>query len=274
MNSNAVIASEDSPSRRMSGACNDDDGDHDTALSSSTATSSCTAHDDDDDINHDTTDNNDVDDTKKLSTKLIVRKLTHESRFLEILCSRKDTYGDVLYKRPYEYSAPCNNKNEEDNVKSGRIMCNSCEYTGKLWFMKLGGIRFREVIRILDICSTSSNDEHADANATRNRDIITLECTSLLNHNRSSKQGGKGDDDNNFVPCARVTCQLIVDKQKDDDEVVRIIHIGDIHGELLLLGGSTSKLLLLLPGKKQIVSVITSTFRDAVNEYVDELLLL
>merc|ERR1712232_1234512 len=195
-----------------------------------------------------------------------------------------DTYGDVLYTRgPYCCSATtCNNNNYN---KTETTMCNSCEYTGKLWFMKLGGIRFREVIQILDIthseeeedCSTSStsNDEHhTEDNATRcSRDIITLECTSSLKNHGSSK-GEK--DDNKFVPCARVTCQIIVDykQQKDNDEVVSsIIRIGDIDGELLLLS-SSKKLFLLLPGKKQIVSVITSTFRDAMNEYVDELQLL
>uniref|UniRef100_A0A7S2LMA7 Uncharacterized protein n=1 Tax=Leptocylindrus danicus TaxID=163516 RepID=A0A7S2LMA7_9STRA len=268
MNSNTLIASEgstNSPRENISGAScktctyNDED-DHDTALSS-TATSSCIAHNDTD------TDNNDVVDTKPLlSTKSIVHKFTHESRFLEILCSRKDTYGDVLYRPLYSNNNTCNN--EQDNKNKTETICNSCEYTGKLWFMKLGGIRFREVIQILDI--TSEEEDCPTSNATRTRDIITLECTSSFNNHRSSSKGEK--DDNKFVPCARVTCQLIMEKQKDNEKVVSI-SIGDIGGELLLLS-SSKKLFLLMPGKKQIVSAITSTFRDAMNEYVDELLLL
>jgi len=273
MNSNVVLASSEgststsSPSKNIIGdtswrtnTYNDHD---DTALSSSTASTTSSCY-----IAHTNTDDNDVvnDDNnkkpQKLSSKSIVHKFTHESRFLEILCSRKDTYGDVLYQPYNEEDDKNNNYNNNNTTKT--TICNSCEYTGKLWFMKLGGIRFREVIQILDITCTTSEE---DGSATRRRDIITLECTSSFKNSKGEKDGN-----NKFVPCARVTCQIIVDndkQQKKDNE--QVVSIGDIDGELLL-----PKLFLLLPGKvkKQIVSVITSTFRDAMNEYVDELLLL
>jgi len=267
-----------SPSEQIIGdtSCTNTYDNDDTALSSSTASTTSSCY-----IAHTNTDDNDVvnDDNnknlpQKLSSKSIVHKFTHESRFLEILCSLKDTYGDVLYQPYSEEDDKNNNYNNNNTTKT--TICNSCEYTGKLWFMKLGGIRFREVIQILgDIttCSTTS-EEDGTCSATTRRDTITLECTSSFKNSKGEKDGNK------FVPCARVTCQIIVDndnkqQKKDDNKQVVIsntcIRIGDIDGELLL-----PKLFLLLPGKvkKQIVSVITSTFRDAMNEYVDELLLL
>lgn len=118
-----------------------------------------------------------------------------------------------------------------------------CEYTGKVWFVKLSGIRFREVVQVLDV-------KHDDDDS---RSSVTLQCTS------SFDRKGKG----NFVPCARVMCKIGAVMAQNGDVDVRIM---ECSGELLNMK--------LLPGKKQIVSVITSIFRDAMDTYMDEFKLL
>jgi len=105
--------------------------------------------------------------------------------FLRHLVGRKSTSDEIFYR---DTGGDSSGANDGNVGMVGSSTTSICEYTGRLWFMKnLGGIRFREMIRIRDNGGRRGEEEPSST---------AVECLTAF------RRGNDGD----WIDCSRVVC--------------------------------------------------------------------
>ena len=79
-------------------------------------------------------------------------------------------------------------------------MTNTCEYTGKLWFMRRSGIQFRETVRIC------TEDRGSSSTMSSSLSSSSVECLTKYKHK------------NEWVDCSKVICTFAIPPPPSTEE--------------------------------------------------------
>lgn len=183
--------------------------------------------------------------------------------FLKELVHWKDTCNEEYYTHLYDNNHNHNHKqrlvhhandndNDNDNAKQSAHphphphAQHIVEYTGRLWFLRKTPVRFQEIVRLVDV-SSSSCGTHSTA---------TVECvTKYKLRARSNKS--------NWIDCSRVLCTFVSNKGGRNNNRGSGADAFEMNVESELLVGVP-----LMGIRKKITRQISDTFEDAAKAFL------
>lgn len=182
-----------------------------------------------------------------MTSTAVLRALNSE-HFLRDLVALKDT-ENATYRTTTTTTRPSIagtgprkvNALSEDDANDD-VVVTSCEYTGKLWFLRKAGLRFRETVTV--VAATGEGDDGV---------AIVARCDSELRKN------GK------WIKCSSTTCTVGNDPTRDDAKE------NEDGGAFAFVVKSELSVKLPLRGvSSAVVKKINVTFQKAIKMFLEK----